>query len=383
MAPLQRIAFVANTSWSIYKFRLFVIGKLVEKGFDVYVLAPRDPYTPHFEHLPGLTYIELDHYKGKNISPLQDLLLYKELLRHYRTLRPNLIFHYTIKANTFGSLAAAAAGIPAISVITGLGVAFAGKGWLQFIARILYRSALRETKEVWFLNEDDRQEFIARRLVPAEKTFILPGEGVDTGTFSPAAPQPEEPAPPQPEKKDVTFLLIARVIRHKGIYEFVQAAEELHRQGLAIRCQLLGVFDEDNPMAIPREAVSEWERKNILIYLGKTDEVPPFIAQADCIVLPSYREGLPLSLLEGASMAKALIAADTAGCRDLIDDGVNGYLCRVKVGAVLARKMTDFYHLPAGIKRQMGLAGREKVLREFTRERILEIYLHKICIYCC
>jgi glycosyltransferase involved in cell wall biosynthesis len=375
MAPLQRIAFVANTSWSIYKFRLYMIGKLIEKGFDVYVLAPRDPYTPHFEHLPGLTYIELGHYKGKTISPFQDLLLYKELLKHYRTLRPGLIFHYTIKANIFGSLAAAAAGIPAISVITGLGFAFAGRGWLQHMARILYRSALRKTKEVWFLNEDDRHAFITQRLVPAEKTFLLPGEGVDTTVFF--------PAPYRPERKEVTFLLIARVIRHKGIYEFAQASEQLHRQGLAIRCQLLGVFDEDNPVAIPRQVVNEWERKNILTYLGQTDEVPPFIDQADCIVLPSYREGLPLSLLEGASMAKALIAADTPGCRSLIDDGVNGYLCRAKDGADLARKMTEYYRLPAAAKRQMGLAGREKVLRGFTREHILEIYLQKICIYCC
>ncbi|HET6255392.1 MAG TPA: glycosyltransferase family 4 protein [Puia sp.] len=375
MASIQRIAFVANTSWSIYKFRLYVIGKLVEKGFDVYVLAPRDPYTSHFEHLPGLTYIELRHYKGKTISPAGDILLYKELLQHYRRLRPSLIFHYTIKANIFGSMAASAAGIPAISVITGLGYAFAGKGWLQSVARILYRSALRRTKEVWFLNEDDRRIFVAQRLVPAEKTFILPGEGVDSTAFY--------PAPFEAGRKETTFLLIARIIRHKGIYEFAEAAGQLRRQGLPVRCQLLGVFDDDNPVAIPRQEVDEWEQKKILTYLGQTDDVPPFIDQADCIVLPSYREGLPLSLLEGASMAKALIAADTPGCRTLIEDGINGFLCREKDGADLARKMTDYYRLPAATKRQMGLAGRDKVLREFTREHILEIYLQKICIYCC
>jgi glycosyltransferase involved in cell wall biosynthesis len=370
----QRIAFVANTSWSIYKFRLYVIRKLVEKGFDVYVLAPRDPYTERFENLPGLTYIPLRHFNAGSISPVEDLRLYKELLFHYRTIRPNLIFHYTIKANIFGSLAAAAAGIPAIPVVTGLGLAFSGKGWLQFTARILYRSALRETKEVWFLNEDDRQVFTSLQLVPVEKTFLLPGEGVDTTTFYPAPYEPDRP---------VTFLLIARVIRHKGIYEFAEAAQQLRCQGLAIRCQLLGVFDDNNPLAIPLPTVLEWEHKNILNYLGQTDDVPPFIDQADCIVLPSYREGLPLSLLEGASMAKALIAADTPGCRTLIDDGINGYLCRVKDGADLARKMSDYYHLPAAAKRQMGLAGREKVLRDFTREHIFGIYLQKICIYCC
>ncbi len=375
MASKRRIAFVANTSWSIYKFRLFVIGKLVENGFSVIVLAPRDPYTEHFENLPGLTFIELRHFNAKSISPRQDLLLYNELLQHYRQIQPHLIFHYTIKANIFGSKAAAKAGIPAISVITGLGFAFAGNGWLRFIAGILYRSALRKTREVWFLNEDDRQEFITQHLVPATKTFILPGEGVDSTAFF--------PAPYPPEKKEVTYLLIARVIRHKGIYEFVQAAEQLQRQGLAVRFQLLGVFDEENPAAISRQEVAEWERKKILTYLGHTDEVPPVMARADCIVLPSWREGLPLSLLEGASMAKALITADTPGCRSVVDDRTNGYLCRARDGADLARKMTDYYQLPAASKRQMGLAGREKVLGEFTRERVLEIYLQKICIYCC
>jgi len=370
MASKQSIAFVANTSWSIYKFRLYLIEKLLEKGFVVYVLAPRDSYTTRFEHLPGLVYLELSHFRGKNISPLQDLLLYKELLQHYRTLQPDIIFHYTIKANIFGTLAAAKAGIPAISVVTGLGYAFSGSSFLKSIARILYRNALRKNREVWFLNEDDCHDFTKDRLVDPNRAFVLPGEGVDADSFF--------AAPFEPGKKTVTFLLIGRIIRHKGIHEFVQAAGLLQQQGLAVQCQLLGIFDDNNPVAISRQQVAEWERRGILTYLGHTDEVPPVIGQADCIVLPSYREGLPLSLLEGASMAKALIAADTPGCRTLIEEGINGYLCREKDGADLARKMTEYYHLPAAAKRQMGMAGRDKVLKNFTRERIAGIYLDKI-----
>lgn len=370
MASKKSIAFVANTSWSIYKFRLYLIEKLVEKGFLIYILAPRDSYTIHFEHLPGMTYVELQHFRGKSISPLRDILLYKELLQHYRTLRPEIIFHYTIKANIFGALAAATAGIPAISVVTGLGYAFSGKSWLKSTARILYRSALRKTREVWFLNEDDRLVFIKDRLVEPEQAFLLPGEGVDADSFF--------ASPFEPGKETITFLLIGRIIRHKGILEFVQAARLLQQQGLAVRCQLLGLFDEDNPVAISRREVTEWERLGILTYLGHTDKVHSFIEQADCIVLPSYREGLPLSLLEGASMAKALIAADTPGCRSLIEEGVNGYLCREKDGADLARKMIAYCCLPAAAKRQMGIAGREMVLKSFTRARIAGIYLDKI-----
>jgi glycosyltransferase involved in cell wall biosynthesis len=370
MASKPSIALVANTSWSIYKFRLYLIERLLKEGFHVFVLAPRDAYTSTFEHLEGVTYTPLLHLKGKTISPFSDLLLYRELLRQYQTLRPDLIFHYTIKANLFGSLAAARAGIPSISIITGLGYSFSDKGWLQSAVKLLYRRALPGNAEVWFLNEDDRHIFTREKLVSAEKTFLLPGEGVDTGEFF--------PMPYEPGKKEVTFLLIGRLIRHKGIYEFVQAAQLLQQQGLPVRCQLLGFFDEGNPVAISREQVEEWTNRNLVTYLGHTDRVASFIEQADCIVLPSYREGLPLSLLEGGSMCKALIAADTAGCRAIVEDGINGWLCKAKDGADLAEKMAAYYHLSADAKKRMGLAARKTVLENYARDRVTLIYLEKI-----
>ena len=370
MAGKKSIAFVANTSWSIYKFRLYLIKKLIEEGFTLYILAPRDPYTLHFEQIPGLTYIELKKMRGKSLSPWQDYLLYRELLGHYRSLQPSLIFHYTIKANIFGSLAASRAHIPAVSVITGLGYTFSGNGWLQTAVRLLYRTALRRNAGVWFLNSDDRDIFTAGRLVRPEKTFLLPGEGVDTEFFY--------PVPYEAGKDTVTFLLIGRMIRHKGIYEFVEAAGRLQQQGLSVRCQLLGFFDDNSPVAIPHRKIEEWNRRRIVTYLGHTDDVTPYIAQADCIVLPSWREGMPLSLLEAASMCKGLIATDTAGCRAIIEEGVNGFLCREKNGADLAEKMAAYYHLPVAAKRQMGMEGRNRVLQSFTNKIITEIYLDKI-----
>ena len=370
MAAKQRIALVANTSWSIYKFRLYLIETLLKKGFAVLVLAPRDAYTEKFEDLPGLTYIDLRYMRGKTISPISDLRLYKELLHHYRTTRPHLIFHYTIKANIFGTMAAHRAGIPCVSVITGLGYAFARKSWLRHIVKLLYKNTLPKSKETWVLNEDDRTLLIRERIVPPGNLFLLPGEGVDTETFF--------ASPFQPDKKEIVFLFVGRMIRHKGVYEFVQAARLLKTQGLSIRCQLLGMFD-DNPAAISRHHVEEWNREGAVTYLGHTDEVAGIMGQADCIVLPSYyQEGMPMSLLEGGSMAKALIAADTPGCRSLIEESVNGYLCREKDSEDLARKMTAYYQLPAAQKEKMGLAAREKVLEQFTREHITAIYLEKI-----
>jgi glycosyltransferase involved in cell wall biosynthesis len=370
MAVKQSIAFVANTSWSIYKFRLYLIQRLLQEGFNVSVLAPRDPYTEKFEQLKGLTYIELHHFHGKSISPLQDYLLYRELLNHYTALKPRLIFHYTIKANLYGTRAAARAGIPSICVITGLGYTFAGKGFLQQIVKSLYRRVLPLAKEVWVLNEDDRRILSSQALVATEKLFILPGEGVDTTEFF--------PDPYEPRGNEITFLFIGRMLRHKGVFEFVEAIQRLKQQGLAIRCQLLGFFD-DNPASIPRARIEEWNRQGIITYLGHTDQVASFIKQADCIVLPSYyQEGMPLSLLEGASMCKALIATDTAGCRAIVEEGVNGYLCREMDAADLAQKMAAYYHLPAEAKRQMGIEGRNRVLQNYTREIVAGIYLDKI-----
>jgi glycosyltransferase involved in cell wall biosynthesis len=369
MAAKQRIAFVANTSWSIYKFRLYLIERLLKKGLAIVVLAPRDAYTASFEDLEGLTFIELRHFHGTRISPLADYRLYRELLHHYKTIRPHLVFHYTVKANIFGTLAAHRARIPSVSVITGLGYTIIRKGWLSRIVKLLYKNTLPKSKETWVLNEDDKVLLVRERIVSPAKVFVLPGEGVDTEAFF--------PAPFQPGRKEIVYLFVGRMLRDKGVYEFVEAARLLHRQGLSVRCQLLGIFD-DNPAAIPRHQVEEWDREGIVSYLGHTERVAATMEKADCIVLPSYQEGMPLSLLEGASMCKALIAADTPGCRSAIEDGVNGYLCREKDSEDLARKMMDYYRLPATEKESMGAAGRQKVLEQYTREHITAIYLQKI-----
>jgi len=369
MPSNKRIAFVANTSWSIYNFRIYLLEKLIQKGFSVFVLAPRDKYTGKFEEIKGLTYIQLTKFRAKSISPLHNIRLQKELAHHYSQIRPGLIFHYTVKANLYGSRAAAKANCPSISVFTGLGYAFSNK-WFQALTQTNLRLALRRNVENWFLNKDDEQLFIDKKLVKKEKAFILPGEGVDTEKFY--------PAPYHDHKKEITFLLIARIIRHKGIHEFIQAAQILRQKGLSIRCQLLGFFDQGSPIAISKTQVEQWQRQELIHYMGDTDDVAPFIEKADCIVLPSYREGMPLSLLEGASMCKGLIATDTPGCRDIVQDGVNGYLCKNKDGIDLADKMERYYHLSPDERRKMGEAGRQLVLRRFTREIVAGIYLDKI-----
>lgn len=366
----KRIVFVANTSWSIYRFRLYLLKTLTQSGFDVFVLAPRDRYTTHFEDLPGVQFTALEQFDNKRISVLQDFRLYKELKKHYKRIRPHLIFHYTIKANIFGAIAAGHSGYPSVSVITGLGYAFLQNSLLQKVAKILYRFSLRYAAEVWFLNKDDQEVFISHQLISNSKSFLLPGEGIDTEAFY--------PAPYAGDHQPITCLLVGRIMKHKGIYEFVEAARILQQKGIPIRCQLLGTLDEQSAIAVSRREIEQWTKEQLITYLGETDQVAPYIAAADCIVLPSYREGLPLSLLEGASMCKFLIATDTAGCRDIITDTENGYLCKVKDAQDLAAKMEAYYHLPAPQKYSMGIKGREKITAQYRQEIVAGIYQQKI-----
>lgn len=365
----NRIAFVANTSWSIYKFRLYIIKELLESGFEIYILAPRDHYTKHFETLPGVHFIALKHFRNKKVSPRDGLLLYFELKKAYKQIDPALIFHYTIKANILGTIAAGRH-FPTVSVITGLGYAFMEDSYIQKIARLLYKFSLRNARQVWFLNQDDLDLFTHNKLVDKNKTYVLPGEGIDTRSFY--------PMPYEPSDKPVTFLMIGRLIKYKGIYELIEAMRILKKKGLPVACSLIGKFDAELPGAILKTELEAWIAEKLITYIGETDNVAKHIADADCVVLPSYSEGLPLSLLEGASMCKAIIATDTAGCRELVDENVNGFLCTKKSAESLAQKMEAYFHLTAAQKKEMGLKGREKIITLFEKKIVSRIYHNKI-----
>lgn len=412
MAVRKKLIFVCNTSWSAYKFRLPLLRLLAGRGYKIYVLAPEDRHSELIRKENGAVFIPLRHFKATRFSPLADLRLYRELCRHYRQIGPDLIFHYTIKANIYGTLAAAKGARASISVITGLGYTFLNNRLMREAASALYRYALKKASEVWFLNKDDQAYFIEKKIMPAHKTFVLPGEGIDTGIFReqkrtedkfrddqqtettgvrPQAEAQDTPgekasssfgaAPNTGGKQTVNFLLIARIIKEKGIEEYVRAAEWLKQKGYAITCRLIGFYDKQSPSSIPVKKFSGWVNSGAIVYLGAADDILPFIEQADCIVLPSYREGLPLSLLEGASMGKPLIASDTAGCREIVEHDRNGYLFPVRDAGRLAAAMEKFYHLPQADRIAMGAAARKTVTERFSMEIVHALYLSRIAKY--
>jgi glycosyltransferase involved in cell wall biosynthesis len=221
---------------------------------------------------------------------------------------------------------------------------------------------------VFFQNDEDRGLFIERRIVRPGQARVLPGSGVDLDRFKPA---PLDEGPP-------VFLLVARLLRDKGVLEFVKAARILRPILPVARFQLLGPIDEGNRTAISRSELDSWTKQGVVEYLGVTEDVRPFIAAATAIVLPSYREGLPRALVEGAAMARPLIAADAPGSRDIVEDGVNGYLCRVRDARSLAEAMKLLADLPFDQRLAMGEAARRKVQERFSEELVVRAYLDVI-----
>jgi glycosyltransferase involved in cell wall biosynthesis len=364
----KTIVISINAAWNIVNFRSGVISALQERGYRIVALAPDDEYRARLEEMGVELYpIAID---SKGMSPLRDLIL----LARYRTvlsrLKPSLFLGYTIKPNIYGSLAAHSLGIPVINNISGLGTAFINERLLTRIATGLYRIALRRSHTVFFQNDEDRRLFLARKIVRPEQAGLLPGSGVDIQRF--------RPAEPAGERDGFTFLFVGRLLWDKGVREFVEAARLVRTRRRETRFRLLGFLDVPNRTAVARSDVDGWVAEGLIEYLGAQGDVRPFVAAADCIVLPSYREGLPRTLLEGAAMGKPLIASDVPGCREVVEDQANGLLCTVRDPASLADAMIRMAEMPHQRRAEMGALGRRTVEERFDQQIVIGLYLRAI-----
>ena len=367
----DRLAVISvNASWNVINFRMCVIRALQREGFRVAVIAPADEYSARFESL-GVDYYPIEIDK-KGISPRRDLTLLRDFHRLLSRLRPAVFLGYTAKPNVYGSLAAHRLRIPVINNVSGLGTAFIGNPLLTRIVSTLYRLAFRRSATVFFQNADDRSLFVSKRLVREEQARLLPGSGIDLKRFAPAEDEGSRSAAP------VRFILISRLLRDKGVFEYVEAARILKAEGSDAQFRLLGPTGAANRTAIGSDEVADWVRRGLIDYLGSTDDVRSFIADADCVVLPSYREGLPRILLEGAAMAKPLVATDVPGCRDVVQDGVNGLLCAARDAGSLAAAMRRMTQMTAEQRTQMGRSGRRMVEERFDERFIDQAYVDAV-----
>lgn len=370
---MNTIILVSNTSWYLYNFRLGVIRLFQQKKFQIICIANYDEYSEKLIK-EGVVFIK-SSLANKGLNPFQDINYFTFLLKHYRKIKPCLIFHYTIKPNIYGSVAAKLAGIKSIAIVSGAGYVFHNKNVLNLVTKKLYGLAANASSEVWFVNKEDCAMFVAQKIVKKEKTNILPGEGINTEIF-----KRDEPYPMNGEK--FIFLLAGRMLWDKGVGVYVEAARQIKRRHQNVRFQLLGFVDVLNPSAITKEQIIDWEKEGTVEYLGATDNVKKFLNSINCFVLPSYyREGVPRSLLEAASLEIPIITTDNVGCKEVVEEGYNGFLCLIKNSESLAEKMEEIMNMQRSCLKKLGNNGRKKVIAEFHENLVLWHYEKAISNY--
>ena len=360
----MRIALVANSTWNIYNFRLNVIDKLQAEGHEVIVIAPIDEYVEYKEKYPKVQHINLRTLDRDSTNPLKDLILTAELIRKYKKISPDLILHYTNKPNIFGGLAAKITGIASIAMVTGLGYAFIHSGWIRDITTRMYRFVGRYHKKFIFENIEDRELFEKLNIITKGQGVSIKGCGVNTTYYH---PYPNGQMTPGDE---ITFTFIGRLLYDKGIKEYVEAAKIIKSKYPKVQFSIVGELDADNPATVDKEDLVGWTANDIVKYHGFRKDVRPYIAKSDCIVLPSYREAIPRTITEGMAMGKPVITTDTAGCREAVDIGVNGYLAEVRSTSSLRKVFEQFINLSAQARHNMGDAGRQKAMNEFDDKKI-------------
>jgi len=360
---------LANTSWYLYNFRTRLVQTLQAQGHHVVAVAPKDAHTFLLEEVAN-------QYKtweltGSSKNPWYEFKSIWHLYQRIREHRPDVICSYTPKANIYAALVCKFTKTRMICNVSGLGNVFIEGGITKQLVKYLYKFAFSKVDKVFFQNKDDQQLFLGMGLVSPDVVGLLPGSGVDVDYFSPAFNRLDSGQP-------FTFIFIARMLKEKGLFEYLSAAQQIKQQSPEVRFLLLGPIVTTNPTAVSKQEIMQWQEKGVVEYLGETDEVRDFLAKADCVVLPSYREGMPRSLLEAASMAKPVITTDTPGCRDVVEDGVTGYVCALKSSQDLALAMQKMLGLSVDARKRMGKKARAKMLSEFDEQIVLDAYLKEI-----
>jgi glycosyltransferase involved in cell wall biosynthesis len=365
----KKIVVVAISSWYLFNFRLNLILHLQAQGYEVIVVGALDDYSARFA-VYGIQLI-LMPMDEKGTNPLNDSLLIFRYAQLFLKLKPGCILSYTPKCNIYASLAAGFLNVPIINNISGLGSAFIKNNLTTKIVEWLYIVSLRKSAKVFFQNKDDLALFFDRGLIKATPTEVLPGSGVDIKRFMPKTCFTTT--------SSFVFLMVGRMLKDKGVVEFVTAARLLKKQYPHIECQLLGFLDCKSSSAIKADEMQDWVNEGVVNYLGVSDCVIDFLRKADCVVLPSYyREGVPRSLLEASSVGKPIITTDTVGCREVVDEGINGFLCEPGNAYDLKAKMEKMLLLSTAERLQMGLRGREKVVKGFDEKIVIERYIKSI-----
>ena len=341
------------------------INKLIENGLEVLVLATNDKYSEQVKSF-GCKILNIGiSRKGKN--PLYEIILLAKLFFILFKIKPNLILNFTIKPVIYGSIVASFLNIRVINTMTGLGTYFFDKNFFNKFFIVLFKFSQRNSDIIYSQNKDD-EKFLKNLNLKKTKILYNPGSGVDLKYFK------ETNYP----KENTNFLLVSRMLWNKGIKEYVEAAKIIKKKNSKINFQLAGPIDTENEFSIPAEQIKIWVNEGYIKYLGEVQNIAQYISESSCLVLPSYREGLPRSLLEGAAMSRPIIATDVPGCRDIVKHNFNGFLCKTQDIDSLVNVLNKFISLSFEKKADMGKKGRITVEKEFNEDFVYNNYLDQI-----
>ncbi len=372
----MKIIFFANTEWYLYNFRLPLACYLRDQSHDVVMLSPPGPYLAHLQ-AAGFRTLTIPMQR-RSLNPLRELAVMNDICRLYAEERPDLVHHFTIKCVVYGALVARLTRIPAcVNAVTGLGHVFTDHSRKNRLLRSPVRALLRlalggVNSRLIVQNPDDQAVFEHASLIDPRHIRLIRGSGVDTERFRPD-PERLRTTPPYLRRGSgsLNILLASRLLWEKGIGEYVAAARQLRQDGIAAEFWLAGDPDPGNPASITPEQLVEWRQEGHVSLLGHVDDMPALLAQTDMAVLPSYREGVPRSLIEAAACGLPLIATDAPGCREIVQHGVNGLRVPPKDATALANAIRQLCQDPAA-RQRMGQASRAKVLAEFDERRVFE-----------
>lgn len=358
----KRILVLTNNIGGLHSFRKEVIKAIVDSSIEVYISHPDiDDCSKYFEDL-GCIMIPLK-FEGRGINPFKDLILLYNYIRLIKEINPDTVLTYTIKPNVYGGLACRLCHKPQLPNITGLGDAVENGGLLQKIICILYKVSLKAAPTIFFQNESNLNFFLQHRLLQF-RYILLPGSGVnlDYHTYQ-----------EYPKCNNIKFLLIARLIKDKGVDEFLKMAQVIKSKYPCTEFHILGSIDN-----FYQSRIEELVKRNIINYLGKTNDIRPYLKEVHCTILPSYHEGMSNVNLESQANGRPVITTNVSGCKETIKDNISGYLVIPRSSDDLINKVEKFIMLSYESKVNMGIAGRLHVESEFNRNIVVNKYLKEI-----